>query len=413
MNTGSHPGTIRGPGVEIEFMIVDRRSLDPMPIADRLIAAAAGSALPRARVNDMTWSSGPALHVVRLKTNGPAPDLSGLAEKFSGHLARMNSILGFMGARIMPGGAHPWMDPAKQARLWPHQEGDLHAACDRAFDCKTHGWSNVQGVHVSIPFEDDREFAGLHAATRLLLPIMPAVAASSPILEGRSTGLLDGRLEVLRRDRGARVPSMTASLVPEKVFSRRDYERRILKRMYKEIKKQDRDKVLRQESLNFRGAAARFEDKSLEIRMLDAQECPRADLAVAALIVRSLEYLAAETWSGLDEQMAWEDEVLAAMLRDAERDGPGAVIKNPDYLRNLGLPTRRVCTAGEIWLHLAKTCLPTEGFDELWEAPLKRILTDGPLARRILDDLGEGFGPDRLRQTYQRLCDCLEKDEIF
>ena len=36
---------------------------------------------------------------------------------------------------------------------------------------------------LNLPFSSDEEFGRLHAAIRLLLPLLPALAASSPLVE--------------------------------------------------------------------------------------------------------------------------------------------------------------------------------------------------------------------------------------
>ncbi len=136
----------------------------------------------------ISWSNELVAHVVELKTSEPAAALAGLAQAFAEHVRRINDLLRPLGARLMPTGMHPWMDPARETRLWPHDYSEVYANFDRIFDCRGHGWSNLQSVHLNLPFADDEEFGRLHAAIRLLLPILPALAASSPIVERRTTG---------------------------------------------------------------------------------------------------------------------------------------------------------------------------------------------------------------------------------
>ena len=64
---------------------------------------------------------------------------------------------------------------------------------------------------MNLPFADDEEFGRLHAAIRIVLPILPALSASSPIADGRPTGMLDTRLDVYRTIVGAspRSPGMS------------------------------------------------------------------------------------------------------------------------------------------------------------------------------------------------------------
>ncbi len=64
------------------------------------------------------------------------------------------------------------------------------------------------------------------------------------------------------------------------VFTEENYRRQIFQRMYDDIAPLDPDGVLQDEFLNSRGAIARFDRGSIEIRVINIQECPAADLAV-------------------------------------------------------------------------------------------------------------------------------------
>src|SRR5262249_40857437 len=153
------------------------------------------------------------------------------------------------GARLMPGGMHPRMDPARETRLWPHDCNEIYQAFNKIFDCRGHGWSNLQSVHLNLPFADDEEFGRLHAAVRIVLPILPALAASSPIVEGRPTGAVDSRLEVYRGN-SRRIPSITGHVVPEAVFSESGYRDEILAKLYADIAAHDPGGILQHEWLN-------------------------------------------------------------------------------------------------------------------------------------------------------------------
>ena len=85
----------------------------------------------------------------------------------------------------MPTAAHPLMHPDTEMQLWQHNYSKIYALYNRIFDCRGHGWSNVQSMHINLPFSDDEEFEKLHAAVRIILPIIPGLSASSPIFEGK------------------------------------------------------------------------------------------------------------------------------------------------------------------------------------------------------------------------------------
>ena len=120
----------------------------------------------------------------------------------------------------MPSGAHPWMNPDRDTKLWPHGDDAIYRAYDRIFGCQGHGWSNLQSMHINLPFKDDAEFGRLHAAIRVVLPLLPALAASTPFLDGKNTGLIDARIDTYARNQRS-VPSITGRVIPEPVRSRR------------------------------------------------------------------------------------------------------------------------------------------------------------------------------------------------
>ena len=55
--------------------------------------------------------------------------------------------------------------------------------------------------------------------------------------------------------------------------------------------------------VNSRGATARFDRGTIEIRLLDIQECPAADLAIITLIIQVLKWLVSEEGIKLHDQM--------------------------------------------------------------------------------------------------------------
>lgn len=402
-------------GIEIEYMIVDRETLDVRAWCDRVMQAASGAIASEIERGGLNWSNELMAHVIELKTGEPARSLAGLPREFAEDVGEINAFLEPLGGRLLPTAMHPWMDPMREARLWQHDYSPVYAAFDRIFDCRGHGWANLQSMHLNLPFFDDAEFGRLHAAIRLLLPILPALAASSPFIEGRSTGLLDSRLDVYRTN-ARRVPSVSGRVIPERVFTRGDYETKLLEKIYADISPHDPEGILQEEWVNARGAIARFDRQAIEIRVIDVQECPQADLAIAALVVKTLVALVAGRYGSVEELMAWEIDPLEKILLESIRHADAAVIDNPLYLEAFGFsaPASGRATAGDLWRHLGQSLLLTgnEDDDHLFD-PLRTILERGPLARRILRATGPS--PDRgtLLKVYRSLCDCLAEGRMF
>lgn len=408
MNHDSPLRLFEGYGVELEYMIVDADTLDVFPIADRLLAAG-GPGASDYEAGPIAWSNELVLHVVELKTNGPVSDLNDLESAFSENVAHANDLLRPMNARLMPSAMHPWMNPHRETKLWPHEYNDVYETFHRIFDCRGHGWSNLQSMHINLPFADDEEFARLHAAIRLVLPILPALAASSPIYEGQKSAYRDSRLNFYRKN-SARIPSVAGRVIPEPIFSIAEYRQSILERMYADIACHDPEGILRHEFLNARGAIARFERNAIEIRVLDIQEFPAADLAVCRAIVNVLKALVAERWSSLREQQSFAVEPLERIFLSAIRDAEEAIIGDSRYLKSLGFRGKSSCSAADLWRHLAEETSPA-GI----EPALSVILDQGTLATRIVKSLGDCEEPNGalVAEVYARLCDSLTQSKPF
>lgn len=399
-------------GVELEYMIVDAETLDVLPAAEEVLRESDGTVASEVVRGDLAWSNELAAHVIELKTNGPAAGLHLLNDRFQEAVRRINGSLRAHGARLMPTAMHPWMDPSREMRLWPHENSAIYRAYDRIFSCKGHGWTNLQSTHLNLPFHGDVEFGKLHAAIRVVLPILPALAASSPLIEGRATGLLDNRLETYRHNQD-RLPIIAGRVIPEAVFTRADYTREIFEPIERAIAPHDTEGVLESEFLNSRGAIARFSRGSIEIRLLDIQECPRADLAVLGLVVETLKALVEERWAPFSAQACWSEQALEPILNACIADGGAAPVEDPRYLELFGFPSNLPANARELWLHLEQELFGTVvDADPLCEAR-RLIVEKGTLARRILTDLRGAPEPENMRRTYAKLCECLDEGRLF
>jgi gamma-glutamyl:cysteine ligase YbdK (ATP-grasp superfamily) len=414
-------GLFEGVGVELEYMIVDATSLDVLPRSDYVLHSVGDEFVAEVERGPFAWSNELVLHVLEVKTNGPAPGLRGLDEGVQAELHEIARILSEINGRLMPGAAHPWMDPARETRIWPHEDNEIYRAFDRIFGCQGHGWSNVQCTHLNLPFAGDDEFARLHAAVRLVLPVIPALAAASPILDGRLTRLMDSRMHYYRRNQ-QKIPSIAGRVIPEPVYTRREYEEKVLEPMYADVAPYDPDGTLHNEWLNARGAIARFDRSTIEIRIIDAQECVSADFAVLHAITCVLRALVAEKWQPLERQQRADTGALDAILVATTHTADGAMIRDRDYLDAFGIRAREA-TAREVWEHLVETTVAVDGdFAGAWQDAVSVILREGPLARRIVR-AAAGERPDasarlaldreRLHRAYGSLCDCLAGNRLF
>lgn len=401
----ARPGLFEAYGVEIETMIVDRSTLDVKPVCDRLMAAVSGSTESEVERGDLAWSNELVLHVLELKTNGPAPSLVGLADAFHRSMLEAGQALESLDARLLPGPVHPWMDPDTETRLWPHEYTEVYHTFDRIFGCRGHGWANLQSTHLNLPFSDDEEFGRLHAAIRLVLPLIPAISAGSPYLDGTRAAHLDARLAAYRTN-ARRVPSVTGRVVPEPAFTRAQYEEEILGRIYRDLAPHDPDGVLRYEWANARGAIARFDRGAVEVRIIDAQECPAADLAVVAAVTTVVRALTDGALAHRDPADDPDTDALAALFDATVTDGERAMVDDPALLRILGLGGG-ARSAADVWRRLLDAHPPAD-FDPVWTAPLEAILSEGPLARRMVARAGDAPSRSALSDLVRALAEAQD-----
>jgi len=403
----------QGHGLELEYMLVDARTLDVRPIADRVLFAASGNQSGDHENGRISWSNELVRHVIELKTSAPEASFSGLAAAFQENVRAIAATLRPHGARLLPTGMHPWMDPRKETELWPFEYSEVYSTYDRLFDCRRHGWANLQSVHLNLSFAGDAEFARLHAALRLVLPLVPALAASTPVMEGSVTGRLDQRLEVYRTN-AVRVPRMTGPIVPEPCFDEASYRRVILEPLQRDVAVIEPEGILEGEWLNARGAIARFDRGAIELRLIDSQECPAAELAVAWACTRLVQLLVEERTLPLAEQCAFATEPLHELLVRAITLGPAARVADPAWARAFGWRGASLPNLGELLQDLAERQLfpVLVGLDEL-RTPLQTILREGTLSARIVRALGASPSRARLHETYSELAACLEEGRNF
>jgi gamma-glutamyl:cysteine ligase YbdK (ATP-grasp superfamily) len=397
-------------GIELEYMLVHADSLDVAPQVDRLFASATGQPVSDFSDGPLTWSNELVRHVMELKVTEPVPSLTGWAQRFQQGINRMNTIAARDNLRLLPTAMHPWMDPARETQLWPLESTEIYQTYHRIFDCYRHGWANLQSMHINLPFADEEEFALLHAAIRLVLPLLPALAAASPIMEGRRTGLLDNRLAVYLTN-SQRFPEITGQAIPEPVYTRAAYQAIVFDPMMRAIAPHDPDGLLEQDFLNARGAIARFDRGAIEIRLLDVQECPAADLAIAHWTIHAVRRL-------VDRQRAGRRADIAAcpvgplrlLLEKTLLTAEQTPVTDDLFLSLWEWPSGIACTAGALCDHIAEDLrMDDPDLTSAW----KLLRAEGPLARRMLNTLSPSPTRAELHHLTGRLADALATGHLF
>jgi hypothetical protein len=98
------------------------------------------------------------------------------------------------------------------------------------------------------------------------------------------------------------------------------------------------------------------------------------------------------------------------------------MIRDRDYLEAFGIHAREAA-AGDVWSHLVESVVAADAdFAGAWQDAMSVVLSQGPLARRIVRAVA-GMNPtvaarlalnrERLHEVYASLCDCLAGNRIF
>lgn len=388
-------------GLEIEYMVVDKTTLNVCPVSDIILQELAqGKLSNEVELGETAVSNELVMHVIEVKNNGPKPLSRAIVDQFQGTLEQLQQVLEPHGWQLLPTGAHPWMDPATETQRWPHGNREIYQQYDAIFNCEGHGFANLQSMHVNLPFANDEEFNLLHNAIRLLLPLIPALAASTPFLDGRYTGMQDSRLHYYNQNQQA-IKAISGEVIPEFVRSQAHYQQHILTPMYEAIKPFDRQGILQHEWLNSRAAIAKFEYGAIEIRIIDSQECVSADYAIACAIVAILRYWINHSHYFIDHPC--DNAPLVDLYQQSIHHGLLAVPNGRGMLEQWQIKSAKNCR--DVWSQLLEK-VGTE-IDHSSQLMLQTMLAQGNLSQRIVNACGSDFSHRNLTRIYRQLGHCL------
>ena len=400
-------------GIELEYPVVDR-DLNAVSLVEDAFRAMTGRPTSDVDLGRVAFSNEIADHVFEVKIPEPTRRLRDAEEALVDGVLRFSGLLRErFGARLLPTGMHPWLKPRK-ARLWTRSNARVYQTYARLFDVHTHGWLNVHASHVNLPVGSDEEAVAMYNASALLIPYLPALAASSPMYDGELQEAADNRLSWILEHQ-ARIPESCGRIVPEYVESLADYRKRILGGMYHALDQIPGSAGIRHEFFNARGAVLKYSRRAMEIRVLDTQECVKLDIAIAVFVRATLRHLTRRVLAG---RMALPDhDVLVDDFRATVQAGAEAKVRAPHLGQEgerLGDGSRSVRSVLRHFLAHARKEVRREDADYL--DLVDALIESGTLSERIRSHLmlyvddEEGF-TEAARRVYIELADCLESNE--
>jgi len=303
-------------------------------------------------------------------------------------------------AKLLGTGMHPLLR-LEEAKVWSHRDRKIYEALSRVFNFYQHGWLNIQAFQLNLSYGNEKEAIQLHNALANLLAYVPAISASSPVYESKISEYTDSRLHLYRINQ-KEIPSITGNIIPEYVNSFKEYRQITISKYTEELQKLNAPEcLLNKEWLNSRGAVFRFDRKAIEIRIMDEQECIKADVALSCFIRASLRGMFSQGMPYLPREVLIED------LNSIIKDGLEAKVQHP-----------RGPTARDVCKYYFRIALENASVEEKTYLPIviKRI-EEGSLSDLIRRDVTKKAQKTDLREAilsvYLRLVENLTENEVY
>ena len=176
-------------GVEEEFSILDPQTLELIPRFEEMCAAAEESDPElRAAITGELISS--EIEII----SGAGADLPDALAHQRSHRRRLFALAAAQGVSLGATGTHPWADYREQ----PIIDTEHYRRVER--DLKYVAWrNNTFSLHVHVGMRDIDRAVRVCDRLRPVLPLLLAISANSPFLDGRDTGLHSARTQSFTR----------------------------------------------------------------------------------------------------------------------------------------------------------------------------------------------------------------------
>ena len=265
-------------GTEHEYSI-NNAGFTALPVSDQILKSISGRFAGEIRFGEVNLGKELQKTVLEFVPKTPASGPAALEAMLLAGIGKFFRVFPTQ-YHLLGLGMHPTLT-LDRAVVWDHDEGEYYETYDRLFDIRQHGWLNIQALQINLSYAGEKDLLMQYNRIRTLLPYLIALAASSPMVEGRLTGTMDNRL-VYYRENQQEIPAICNGIIPARLRSVGEY-RASQEEIYAELRKRDAA-ILCEEWLNSSGLIIRFSRSCLEIKALDEQECVRSDMAFVAFV---------------------------------------------------------------------------------------------------------------------------------
>jgi gamma-glutamyl:cysteine ligase YbdK (ATP-grasp superfamily) len=242
----------------------------------------------------------------------------------------------------------------------------------------------------------------LHNALNHLCAYLPAIAASSPICEGKFTAYTDSRLHFYPL-KTTEIPSIAGDVVPGYITSFKQFRREVIDQYSQDLVNAgvvSKD-LLYADHMNQRALRFRFAREAIEVRVMDEQDCIQSDVAFSCFIRASIRGLLA------DEVDLPSHQLLVNDYNEILKNGLRAEVSHPR-----GKTARQVC---QYFFDLASEYAEKSEKKYLWV--VRKRIENGSLSdvirERVLAKAQKSAFREAIVSIYSDLIESLSKNQPY
>jgi len=387
-------------GPEHEYAVVDEE-LHPLPIVDKVIKHLSGHIKNNVEFERYTFGKELQCHVAEFKANTPFSSPQEFEETMYKAVQEISDVLqrNFK-AGLLGSGMHPSLN-LENAKIWPHRDRKIYHAFSQIFNLRQHGWLNIQGYQLNLSYGNERNAVELYNTLTTILPYIPAISASSPIYESRIGPFVDNRLHFYGENQ-REIPSIVGDVIPKYIDSFKNYRELTIARYSRDLLKTGAPpNIVNKEWINSRGVIIRFDRRALEVRIMDEQECIKADVALSCFLRALLRGLLEE------RQPHPPHSLLVKDFKAIVKDGLNAKVRHPK-----GTTAREVC---QHLYSIAEKNASNEEKKYLWV--VRKRIDGGNLSDIIRREVNrrrwKTCMSEAILDVYSNLVESLKKNQIY
>ena len=297
--------------------------LKPLPISDQVIKDYNGKIVDCVYLRKFAFGKETPLHQIELKAKKPFKSPVLFEENMQEGVIFLSELLSKKyNAYLLGTGMHPTIQ-RNDTSYWPHGDQNNYNDFKKLFDFKRQGWFNTQSFHLNLPYSTQKEAVILYNTLSHLCAYLPAISASSPIIEGKVQANVDNRLHHYK-DKMKEIPSITGDIIPEYITSINQFQKTVIDKLSIDLASAGANKkMLHTGWVDQRGVIFKSSREALELRVMDEQECIKSDVALSCFV--------RATVRGLIEENAElpQHQILVDDYNEIVKNGLAAMVRHP------------------------------------------------------------------------------------